>query len=191
MIALTELAHFKIRELIASENDIGNLIRVRARELAPRRFDYEIYFIADHEIGEEDVRHVVEELTLVTDPTSTENLEGSTIDFVEGPPGGFKVDNPRSKRVFDDPLAAELNEFIEAEINPTIAAHRGYITLRRIEGSVVYLEMGGSCQGCGMAAMTMRQGVERRIRGRYPQLERFVDVTNHDEGQDPFYAPRD
>lgn len=190
MIALTELAQSKIREVIASESDIGNLLRVHARKVAPYRFDYEIHFIDADEIGDEDVQAKSEELVLVVDPASAANLEGTTIDFVEGPPGGFKFDNPHAKRSFDDPLEAELNDFIEDEINPKVAAHRGYISLHGIEDDVVYLEMGGSCQGCGMAAMTLRQGVETQIRERFPGVRDIVDVTNHDEGENPFYARR-
>ena len=81
----------------------------------------------------------------------------------------------------------ELHEFIEEHVNPKIAAHRGHISLHRIDGRTVYLEMGGSCQGCGMAAMTLRQNVETQIRARFPDLVEIVDVTNHDEGENPFY----
>lgn len=188
MITVTELAQSKIREVIASEGDVGNFIRVHARSLAPYRFEYEIYFIESDEIGGDDVQETIDELVFVADPASAANLEGATIDFVPGPPGGFKFDNPNAKRTFDDPIEAELNALIEDVINPQIAAHRGYITLHGIKDQVVYLEMGGSCQGCGMAAMTMRQGVEAQIRERFPDLGEIVDVTNHDEGENPFYG---
>lgn len=187
MISVTELAQSKIREFIENESEVGNLIRVEARKVAPYRFDYEIYFIEAEEIGDDDVQEKVAELVFVADPASAANLDGATIDFVEGPPGGFKFDNPQTKRTFDDPVEAELNDFIEDQINPKIAAHQGHIMLHGIKEQVVYLEMGGSCQGCGMAAMTLRQGVEKEIRERFPNLLEIVDVTNHDEGTNPFY----
>lgn len=187
MIALTELAQSKIREIIASEGDVGNVIRVSARKIAPYRFDYDIYFIEAAEIASDDVQEKIDELVLVVDPASAPNLEGATIDFVAGPPGGFKFDNPHAKRSFGDPIETALNDFIEAEVNPKIAAHRGHISLHGIKDMVVYLEMGGSCQGCGMAAMTLRQGVEQQIRERFPEVREIVDVTNHAEGKNPFY----
>lgn len=188
MITVTELARRKIRDVIESEGDVGNLLRVRARKVAPYRFDYELHFVDADEIGDDDVQEKIEELVFVADPASAANLEGATIDFVEGLRSGFKFDNPQAKRRFDDPLETELNDFIESEINPRIAAHRGYITLHGIKDQVVYLEMGGSCQGCGMAAMTLRDGVERQIYERFPDFREIVDVTNHDEGTNPFYA---
>ncbi len=187
MIHVTEVARAKIREVIESEGDIGNLIRVQARKLAPYRFEYEIFFIEAADIAADDAQHAIEGLVFVLDPASAPNLEGATIDYVEGPPGGFKFDNPQAKRTFADPLESELHEFIEREVNPQIAAHRGYISLHGIKEGVVYLEMGGSCQGCGMAAMTMRQGVEQQIRERFPDFREIVDVTNHEEGENPFY----
>lgn len=187
MIAVTELAQSKIREVVESESEVGNLIRIDARKVAPYRFDYDIYFIEAEEIGDDDVQEKVGELVFVADSASAANLEGATIDFVEGPSGGFKFDNPQAKRSFDDPLESELNDFIEDAINPKIAAHRGHILLHGIKDRVVYLEMGGSCQGCGMAAMTLRRGVEKQIRERFPDLLEIVDVTNHDEGKHPFY----
>lgn len=188
MLTVTELARSKIREVIESEDDVGNLIRIDARKAAPYRFEYDIHFIDADEIEDDDVQEAIAELVFVVDPESAANLEGSTIDFVVGPPGGFKFDNPQTKRNFDDPMETALHDFIEEAINPSIAAHNGHILLHGIEDMVVYLEMGGGCQGCGMAAQTLREGVEKQIRGRFPELLDIVDVTKHEEGTNPFYA---
>lgn len=187
MLAVTDVALSKIREVIAAEGDVGNHIRVSARKVAPYRFEYDIYFVEANEVTEDDVKEQVDELVFAADPESAANLEGASMDYVEGPPGGFKFDNPRTKRSFDDPRAAAMHEFIEQEINPAVAAHRGHILLHGIEDGVVYLEMGGSCQGCGMAAQTLRQGVEIQLRERFPEILEIVDVTKHDEGENPFY----
>lgn len=187
MLVVTDAAQAKIHEVIESAGDVGNLIRVEARKVAPYRFEYGIHFIDATEIEEGDRQEEVGGLVFVADRTSAENLAGATMDFIEGPPGGFKFDNPQTKRTFDDPQETELHEFIEDEVNPKIAAHRGHISLHGIKDGVVYLEMGGACQGCGMAAMTLREGVETEIRARFPHLAEIVDVTNHDEGTNPFY----
>lgn len=188
MIAVTELAQAKIHEIIENESDLGNVIRVIARKVAPFRFDYEIFFIEDAEIEAGDVRQEIGGVVFVSDAESAANLEGASIDYVEGPPGGFKFENPLAKRHFDDPREQALNDFIEDVINPKIAEHSGHIALHGIKETAVYLEMGGSCQGCGMAAMTLRQGVERQIFDRFPDLTEVIDVTNHGEGKNPFYA---
>ncbi len=193
MLAVTETAQSKIHEIIQNESDLGNVIRVVARKIAPYRFDYDLYFIEEDEIESGDVRQEINGLVFVADAESSRHLEGASIDYVEGPPSGFKFENPHTQRHFDDPKEQALQKFIDDEINPKVAAHGGYIGLDRIEGDAAYLEMGGACQGCGMAAMTMRQGVEAQIFERFPEIARIVDVTNHSEGKNPFYqsAPED
>lgn len=187
MVTVTELAQAKIHEFIAEEESVGHLLRVEARKVAPFRFEYDLYFVDEDEIDDNDLRVEVGDLVLVLNRACVPHLEGATIDYLVGPPAGFKFDNPQTRRHFDDPKEAELNEFIEQEVNPTIAAHRGHISLHGIKDHVVYLEMGGSCQGCGMASMTLRQGIETRVRSRFPEIREIVDVTNHAEGKNPFY----
>jgi len=187
MVTITELAQAKIHEFIAEEENVGHSLRVEARKVAPFRFEYDIYFVDEDEIGDNDLREEVGDLVLVVNRACAPLLEGATMDYLVGPPAGFKFDNPQTKRHFDDPKETELNEFIEQEVNPTIAAHRGHITLHGIKEQVAYVEMGGSCQGCGMASMTLRQGVETQVRARFPEIVEIVDVTDHAEGKNPFY----
>jgi len=187
MVTVTELAQAKIHEFIEKEESVGHFLRVEARKVAPFRFEYDIYFVDEDEIGDHDLREEVGDLVLVLNRACLPHLEGATMDYVVGPPAGFKFDNPQTKRHFDDPKETELHEFLEQEVNPTIAAHRGHITLHGIKDQVAYLEMGGSCQGCGMAAMTLRHNVETQVRARFPEIVEIVDVTNHAEGKNPFY----
>jgi Fe/S biogenesis protein NfuA len=57
-----------------------------------------------------------------------------------------------------------------------------------VEAETAYLELGGGCQGCGLAAMTLRQGIETAILHNVPEITEVVDVTNHDAGENPFYV---
>ena len=58
-----------------------------------------------------------------------------------------------------------------------------------VQGKDIWVRMGGGCQGCGSAAATMTQGVERLIRDAIPEVERIVDATDHQAGTNPYYAP--
>ncbi len=188
MVTVTEVAQTKIHEVIAGEDGLGNCLRLEAQRVAPFRFKYDMYFINEDEIEETDVREDVGDLVLVINRASAPHLEGTTMDYIVGPPAGFKFTNPQEERRFDDPRDAELHQFIEEHVNPTIAAHSGHITLHGIKDQVLYLEMGGSCQGCGMAAVTLRNSVEKQVRERFPEIVEIVDVTNHAEGKNPFYS---
>jgi len=48
--------------------------------------------------------------------------------------------------------------------------------------------MGGGCQGCAVSAMTLREGIERSIKENIPEVTEVVDATDHDAGEDPYYA---
>lgn len=91
--------------------------------------------------------------------------------------------------------AAELLSAVEAlldrQVNPSVAAHGGHISVERVEGASVYLRMSGGCQGCAASAATLREGVERMLRAALPRIDRIIDITDHDAGRTPFYARDD
>jgi len=83
--------------------------------------------------------------------------------------------------------ATQIKDFIENEVNPSLAMHGGYIELKSFENKVAYLTMGGGCQGCASSQMTMVEGVESALKERFPFVERVMDVTDHASGDNPYY----
>ncbi len=82
-----------------------------------------------------------------------------------------------------------IQNLLDFEINPMVAGHGGEFTLKDVDGNTVYVELGGGCQGCGMVDVTLRQGVEQRMREVFPDMVELVDNTDHAGGTDPFYQP--
>ena len=80
-------------------------------------------------------------------------------------------------------------ELFAREINPAIAAHGGFVELLDVKGNEVYLRLGGGCQGCGMADVTLKQGIEASIRRVVPEVGAIMDTTDHAAGRNPYYAP--
>jgi len=89
----------------------------------------------------------------------------------------------------DDEIRQKVQELIENAINPAIAGHGGFVDLMDVKDKVVYLAMGGGCQGCGMADVTLRQGIEALLRDEIPDIAEIVDATDHASGDNPYYAP--
>ena len=87
----------------------------------------------------------------------------------------------------------ELFERVQAvltnEINPSIANHGGVVTLQRIEEGKAFVQMGGGCQGCGMADVTLKHGIESYLRQKVPEIQEVVDVTDHAQGENPYFEP--
>ena len=86
-------------------------------------------------------------------------------------------------------IREKVQYILDTSINPGVAAHGGVITLLDVQGKRVFIQMGGGCQGCGMADVTLKQGVERMIREAVPEVEEVLDATDHAEGNNPYYAP--
>jgi Fe-S cluster biogenesis protein NfuA len=86
-------------------------------------------------------------------------------------------------------LAEAVRAILDAEINPAIAAHRGRVSVAGVTGGWVRVRLEGGCQGCSLAEVTLRQGIEPLLRARLPQLTGLVDVTDHEAGTEPFFSP--
>lgn len=91
----------------------------------------------------------------------------------------------------DDGLRNAVEDLLDRQVNPAVAAHGGHISVDRVEGMTVYLRMSGGCQGCAASAATLREGVERMLRAALPQIDKIIDVTDHAAGDNPFYARND
>jgi Fe-S cluster biogenesis protein NfuA len=86
-------------------------------------------------------------------------------------------------------LRARVQDFLENEINAALGAHGGFVELIDVKRNSVYLRLGGGCQGCGAAKMTLKMGIERLIRERIPEVGEVLDTTDHAAGRNPYYQP--
>lgn len=86
-------------------------------------------------------------------------------------------------------LAERARRILEGEINPAIAAHRGHVRVVSADDGWVRIRLEGGCQGCSLAEVTVRQGVEPLLRARLPGLIGVLDVTDHEAGTQPFFSP--
>lgn len=86
-------------------------------------------------------------------------------------------------------IKAKVQQVLDSEINPSVAMHGGMVRLIDVQGNSVYLQFGGGCQGCGMADVTLKQGIETAIRFAVPEVGDILDTTDHAAGRNPYYMP--
>jgi Fe-S cluster biogenesis protein NfuA len=86
-------------------------------------------------------------------------------------------------------LAEAAGRVLDAEVNPAIAAHRGHVTVAGAPDGWIRIRLEGGCQGCSLAEVTIRQGIEPLLRARLPAMAGLIDVTDHEAGTDPFFSP--
>ncbi len=88
----------------------------------------------------------------------------------------------------DDALYDRVLDIFEQRINPMVAGHGGHVDLIDVQDGVVMVRLGGGCQGCGMADVTLRQGIETTLQQFAPEVQGVVDVTDHSSGANPYFA---
>lgn len=126
---------------------------------------------------------------VLIDSDSLKQLDGCTLDFVDG---GFRVERPSGNGHGGEggdggDLAGRVRTVIETRINPAIASHGGQIELVEVRDGVAIIEMSGGCQGCGMARVTLQQGVEKMLKEAVPEIQGIADATDHEAGTNPYF----
>ena len=88
----------------------------------------------------------------------------------------------------DDALYERVADLFESQVNPMVARHGGRVELIDVQDAVVMVRMAGGCQGCGMADVTLRQGIEAMLQQHVPDVKGIVDITDHAAGSNPYFA---
>ena len=164
-------------------------------------YNYDVYFQAVSDAGLHDsIEAVTPGLQVVIPEKSVSLLRGSRME-VSAEDGGLVIINPNTPPValvgvapegleeatLDSMVARRIMEVLMDEINPSIASHGGRADLVGVNGSSAFLRLSGGCQGCGMASVTLSQGIEVAIKKAAPEITHVVDVTDHLSGENPYY----
>ena len=198
ILEVTAAAAAKIKELIDGRERDDLAVRVHLRGRLPGgKFQTEFKFVEFADKNESDIVQDVGPFKLYLDPNAAESIQGAVVDFDEEKYlSGFNIEyntenyfpaGIKQKRDWEDPVAIAVQAVIDEHINPGVSAHGGWVLLLDVVGDKAHVEMGGGCQGCGLAAMTLREGIEQSIVEMVPEIAGIVDVTDHGEGENPYY----
>ena len=195
ILNLTDAARDKILEVRAAEADAETLaLWVVVTGESAGAYTYDMSFRALDDAGEIEVVQHHDDLPIVIDGDSIEALAGATLDFtaagmvMQNPnKPAPKVAAPRPAADLSGAVAQAVMQVLEEQINPAIASHGGRAELVAVEDSIAYLRLSGGCQGCGMASVTLHQGIEVAIRDNIPEIQQVVDVTDHASGDNPYF----
>ena len=194
------------------EKALSMLLEVRDREVdAPYlglvigisgiegdRFTYEMALMRLEDAAAGD--HVVTDgiLPIIVPAGDVESLRGARIqmsrDLLKP---GLTIENPNSPSPLVNATglvpdltgtaAERVVAVVDQAINPAIASHGGFVEVVAVEDQTAYVRLGGGCQGCGMASVTLSQGIESTITQMVPEVAKVVDVTDHAQGENPYY----
>jgi len=198
VLDVSDEALFKVLDVRAAEEEGDALgLRVEVTGVAGVDYSYDLAFEPIADAAETDVTYSVGELTIMVPANSIDQLRGATLDLPSNPmQGGLVIRNPNRPNPLGDTDSIELTgdvgqkvtQLLQQQINPSLAAHGGWAELERVEDTVVYLTMGGGCQGCAMSAATLREGITVMISELIPEVTEVIDTTDHNAGDSPYFA---
>ncbi len=157
------------------------------------QFNYDLAFVPVADRTEEQRVERHGELAVIIPEKDVEKLQGASLELTAQ---GLSMNNPNSPAPppmaapqgdLTGPLAEKVTQVLSEQVNPAIAAHGGAAELVSVDDDTAYLRLMGGCQGCGMAQVTLKQGIERILTEAIPELVSVVDVTDHASGEDPYY----
>lgn len=191
----TEKAREMVLSFMGQEEDGPQALRI-AVDGSPFAPNYELTLVEAASRRESDVEVRADDFAVLVDESSVKRLDGASVDFVETlQESGFQItpDPDAVKEAVEaaapaGELADRVRQVLDAEINPAVAAHGGAINLVDVQGTEVFIEMSGGCQGCAMSRMTLRQGVERMVSQSVPEVTAIHDVTDHVSGENPYFT---
>jgi Fe/S biogenesis protein NfuA len=186
MLEITAAANDKLQGLMEEHKKQGYALRIAIAGRGPQGFMYQLGFVTRDSKSNEDTVIDLDGIQVFVDADTLPNLEGSTVDYVEdGFQSGFSIENPNP--LWRDPVSMKVQMVLDERVNPALASHGGFVSLVEVKEDKAYVAMGGGCQGCGMASVTLNDGIIVMIKDAVPEIAEVVDVTNHAMGRNPFY----
>lgn len=190
-IIITESAEHYLADLLAKQSTPGIGIRVFITQPGTPYAETCIAYCKPGEQKAEDTAVALASFTAWIDAVSEPFLEDAVVDYATDRMGGqltIKAPNAKVPMVNDDsPLPDKINYYLQTEINPGLASHGGQVSLVDVDEGIAILRFGGGCQGCGQADYTLKEGIEKTLCARIPELKGVRDVTDHSNRENAYY----
>lgn len=190
-ITITDSAQNYLNGLLEKQNVEGMGVRLFVSQPWTMYAETCLAYCRPGEEKPEDERVACDGFTTYLDQPSLPYLDEAVVDYVADKLGGqLTIKAPKAKQpavAFDGPIEQQIVEILTGEVNPGLAAHGGEVRLIRLEEDVAILQFGGGCQGCSAVDMTLKDGVEKTLMDRIPDLKGVRDVTDHSQRENAYY----
>lgn len=191
-IVITEAAQEYLADLLSKQNTPGIGIRVFITQPGTTYAETCIAYCKPGEQKPEDTAIALKHLTAWIDGVSEPFLEDAVVDYATDRMGGqltIKAPNAKVPMVNENsPINERINYYLQTEINPGLAGHGGQVNLIEVvDDGIAVLQFGGGCQGCGQADLTLKEGIEKTLLQRIPELKGVRDITDHSNKDNAYY----
>lgn len=193
MIEISPTAQNHFRRLLQTQGGDAVGILLRAVDGGTPAGDARLEFCEPGDLSGDEWAIECEGFTLYVQSASVPFFDAAQIDYIPTATGGqLNIRAPRIKGELpgeDASLVEQVRYLLEAEINPMLATHGGRVALEQITAEgVVVLRFGGGCHGCGMADVTLKQGIEKTLKSKVLGVQAVRDATDHASGENPYYG---
>lgn len=191
-LSISEAAQNYLAELLEKQNAEGVAVRMFVTQPGTRYAETCLAYCKPGEEKDSDEKMELAKFSVYLDGPSLPYLEEAEVDFQQEKMGGqltIKAPNAKMPKVSaDSPLSDQIEYILYTEINPGLASHGGEVSLVELtDENVAVLRFGGGCQGCSAVDLTLKDGVERTLMDKLPQLGGVKDVTDHTDTKNAYY----
>ena len=191
MVTITESARFYLNELLEKQADALG-VRVFINSPGTPKAETCIAYCRDGDMQETDEEQDFAPITAWIEARSIPFLEDAVVDYATDKMGGqltIKAPNAKMPRVdVDSPIEDRINYLLYNEVNPSLAAHGGDVSLVEVtDDQIAILRFGGGCQGCSAVSITLKDGVEKTLTEQIPELAGVRDMTDHTDRSNSYY----
>lgn len=190
-ITITEAAQEYLADLLSKQNTTGISIRIFITQPGTQYAETCIAYCKPGEEKPEDTVLALKSFTAYIDAFSEAFLDDAVVDYATDRMGGqltIKAPNAKVPMVnADSPINERISYYLQTEINPGLAGHGGEVSLIEVIEDIAILKFGGGCQGCGQADVTLKEGIEKTLLERIPELKGVRDVTDHSIKENAYY----
>jgi len=184
MLDITDSAKDYLVGLLAKQSSPGMSVRVFITQPGTPYAETCLAYCRPDEVNENDEIMDLDDLRVYLDKQSILYMEDAKIDFAKDKMGGqltIKAPNAKMPKVTNDsPIEEQITYILYNEVNPGLASHGGEVKLVEVtEDGLAILEFGGGCQGCSAVDVTLKEGIEKTLLAKLPQLAGVRDVTDH------------
>jgi len=190
-VTVTESAQVYLKSLLDKQDVDGIGVRLFVSQPGTTYAETCLAYCRPGEEKRDDERLQLESFVAYLDQPSLPYLDEAVVDYVADKLGGqLTIKAPKAKQptvAFEGPIETQIVSILTTEVNPSLASHGGEVRLIRLEDDVAILQFGGGCQGCSAVDMTLKDGVQRTLMERIPELKGVRDVTDHSQRDNAYY----
>ncbi len=189
-LQVTKNANIYFRNLLSLE-PLGTNIKITVYEPESTRAHLRVDYCYINEELATDLVINMDNYKIFIEHNSIKALTPSTIDYsnddldaqliIKAP--NLKGPAPLAHTTLED----KINYLLDTEVNPSLAQHGGQINMVKVENHVLYLKFSGGCHGCAHSKVTLKHGVENIIKNNFPEIHEIQDITEHEQGKNPYY----